>query len=1409
MLATHTLAPPATHDLSFNAHQLAVASALLWTFRTQTDVFKLLSTLGLKNEEKRSMTATEAKAAIAELRDKKHLVEHPTRDGYFHLVDALRAPLYRQLLAANPGETLANLIAAFERIDSEKQRFFWYAWNSSTAVALVRAKFLSGAPPETLLPIKQAIERSLDWDAIVTTALLDGFDEPSFERIFPSVRWELAYLAVAKLCLYWANDLLPIADWSIEQLRKSPTEIPLAVRLVIADLALQQRDDALLEQALVGIDDGMSAALRAGKLIFDGQWASGQTAFEAAIKQRQIDVGARKRVFPNSVAWLYPLALLAQATPKHLETARKYCIGEAGKRQPSEHDAWGRWVHAIDVRLGDAPIKPAAFNLHAKTYGQNTSFDELSKFLLAAWLGGDAIDLKAGLKATVQHAWKQTVASLRARLASCRFQRLIDLLDGAEAVLDGREPPVGYFVGGAGEQWRSVLAALQALNSEAVAETGGAATTRIVWEIHLGKQGSLQDIKALEQKRSARGWSKAKALSLAKIAKNTALPPHDAKVARAIIPERYYSGRFHIDLPTAISALVGHPSVVMASAPEQLIDLIEAAPELEVVRQGERFVMRIEPPLRPAVDAEENDYMDSDERREQEALRLITLVQDSPQRVRLVRFNAAQRRAAQLVSGRFAVPASAQNAQAEMNKALQALAAHFQVHADSDDSAQAARQIPSDSRLRAELAPVGEHLSLRLVVAPLGSDGPRLPPASGRKRVMAAVGGETLGAERDLATERRHLEAVLDALPCLDTGVAGNESRGESEWLIEDAEQALGLVETLPTLPTIAAVDWPKGKSVRILTLDTRQLGVKISHERDWFRLAGQATLDEGLVLKLETLLAAAQDKSRFVPMGDGVYGALTRSLKQKLNDLAAVLETDKHGGKVPTLAAAWLDEILDGTELDASAEFRQAIDRLRTAQSLQPRLPKSLQAELRPYQEDGYQWAMRLAAAGMGGCLADDMGLGKTLQALAVLLERAAGGAALVIAPTSVCGNWLAEAQRFAPSLKVRIYSEADDSERERLIADAGAQDVLIVSYTLLQLAQERFAERIWHTLIADEAQAIKNAATKRSQAVFELDADFRLALSGTPVENRLAELWSIMRFVNPGLLGTLGRFNERFAGPIERNRDRDAQHVLKRLIGPFVLRRTKAQVLQELPPRTELLLSVAPEAAEAAHYEALRRAAVSEANALLNDASGAQNQARFNILAQLTRLRRAACDPRLTSPQFGIVGAKVQAFADLALELCANGHKTLVFSQFVDFLQLLRAPLDAAGIHYQYLDGATPAAERSRRVAAFQAGEGDLFLISLKAGGFGLNLTAADYVVITDPWWNPAAEDQAMGRAHRIGQRRPVTVYRLVTKGTVEERIVELHHDKRALADSILADGDAAALPSTEDLVALMRGD
>ena len=1384
------------HGLGPDTYKVALGSALLWTYRNQSELHQLMRLCGLPTQTERTFAASDVKAALTELRRRELLVDDPLRPAAFQLVDSLRAPLYRQLLETHPGDRLARLVAETESFDPARARssYYWPIGSIPTTIAYVRAKFLSGAPSEELTHIRNSVARSMEWGTVLMRAVLSGFDGESFTRIEPHWRWQIAYQAVATLCVYWSDEFEPVADWAFEQLRQHPEELITDLRAALGDLALQRGDRTSLELALDGLDNGLASAMRAAQLVIDGQWAAGQAAFEAALKQRKGEIGGNKHLLPKSYAWLYPLALLAQQTPKHLELARKFCLSESGRREPYPYEPWGNWAHAIDVRLGKAAIVGSAFRPGPNATA-HLRLDALWPILLAAWLGGEAIlPGDPGLPAS---EWREVIQALREQLTRCRLNALLRMLDGAQAVLEGQDPPSRFFVAGIGEQWREVLTALQALGDAQVGDAGGEAT-RLLWALEIDAQGSLLAIKPLEQKRGPRGWSRPKVISLARIAGNEDLPSWDAKVARALRPEPGYNSRYHVDLAAAIVALVGHPCVALAESPGQLVDLTESAPELELVRQGDRFVMRIEPPLRPASTSGAYYPLSAEERREAEALSLITLVADGPQRLRLVRFTATQRQAARLVSGRFAIPTDTPEAQPELEKTLRALAAHFQVHADS---AQATRQVGSDSRLHAELSPVGDDLSLRLVVAPLGPEGPRLPAATGRVRLMAVHGSETVGTERDLTSERRNLESVLDALPFLDS------SDGVNEWLIEDPEEALGLVETLPTLPAIAAVEWPKGKSVRVISVDSRQLGLRINRERDWFRLSGQATLDEGLVLQLETLISAAREKTRFVPMGNGVYAALTRSLKQKLSDLAAVLETDKDGSKAPLIAAAWLDEVLEGTETEAGKDFRQAIDRLRGAQAIEPKLPSLLQATLRPYQEDGYQWAIRLATAGMGGCLADDMGLGKTLQALGVLLERAAGGPALVIAPTSVCGNWLAEAQRFAPTLNARIYSEAGDSERDELVSQAGPQDVLIVSYTLLLLAQERFAGRTWHTLVADEAQAIKNAAAKRSQAVFDLTADFRLAMTGTPVENRLADLWSIMRFANPGLLGSVHRFNERFAGPIERNRDREAQHVLKRLVGPFILRRTKSEVLQDLPPRTELILTVTPEAAEAAHYEALRREAASDIDATLDAAPEAQ--ARFNILAQLTRLRRAACDPRLCSPEFGITGAKVQAFAELASELIANGHKALVFSQFVDFLQVLREPLDEAGVRYQYLDGATPAAERSRRVAAFQAGEGDLFLISLKAGGFGLNLTAADYVVITDPWWNPAAEDQAMGRAHRIGQLRPVTVYRLVTRGTVEERIVDLHHEKRALADSILAEGEASALPSTEDLVALIRGE
>ncbi|MBO7654082.1 MAG: DEAD/DEAH box helicase [Kiritimatiellae bacterium] len=417
-------------------------------------------------------------------------------------------------------------------------------------------------------------------------------------------------------------------------------------------------------------------------------------------------------------------------------------------------------------------------------------------------------------------------------------------------------------------------------------------------------------------------------------------------------------------------------------------------------------------------------------------------------------------------------------------------------------------------------------------------------------------------------------------------------------------------------------------------------------------------------------------------------------------------------------------------------------------------------------------------------------MGLGKTVQIIALLLERAQDGASLVIAPASVCGNWRNELARFAPTLRpVMAWDEKADAMNS--VAAAGPGDVVIAGYGLLVTREGQFAERAWNGVILDEAQAIKNETSKRAHAAKSLHARFRVAATGTPVENRLTELWSISDFLNPGLLGPIGDFTKRFTV------DGHATPALKRLVSPLILRRLKRDVLDDLPEKTEITLPVILGEDERAGYETCRRLA-------LETLAGSEN--RIQILAELTRLRRYCCHPSLALGEKVTVSAKMETLLELLENLYENQHRALIFSQFTDYLAIVRKAIDQAGWSHLYLDGQTPASERERLVNAFQRGEGDFFLISLKAGGIGLNLTAANYVILLDPWWNPAVENQAADRVHRIGQREPVTVYRLIASDTVEERVIELHREKKAIAEDVLGATASSAL-TPDELMRLFR--
>jgi len=684
-------------------------------------------------------------------------------------------------------------------------------------------------------------------------------------------------------------------------------------------------------------------------------------------------------------------------------------------------------------------------------------------------------------------------------------------------------------------------------------------------------------------------------------------------------------------------------------------------------------------------------------------------------------------------------------------------------------------------------------------------DEPRFPesqvPGVGTRvvRCMSAEGPVRL--ERDLDAERHKAGEVATRYGMLDLIVEGAQT-----WFAPTDDAALDLLgrlyEPCDEPPVIL---WPDGQTLRVRgEITPSSLRVKLDDRRDWFGLSGFVDID-GKQVMLSDLLVAVRENRSLVRIGEREFAQISEAFRKRLQQLDDAVVSERGTLRVADATASIVSDLIgDDVILDASDRWHQSLAKLEQIRDWVPTVPDSLEASLRHYQTEGYQWLARLSRWGVGGILADDMGLGKTVQTLGALIDRGPTGPALIIAPTSVGENWLRETARFAPTLRAKLYR---DHDRQTLIDSAEPNDLIIVSYQLLQRDASRFAARSWHTLVLDEAQFIKNAQTKTAQAIRSIDADWRIGLSGTPLENHLGELWSLFRTLSPGLLGSWERFRTRFAEPIERHKDDDRRESLARLVRPFILRRTKANVLTELPPRTEVNLYAEMGTAERKRYEDARVSAIAELSGNVStDPSGGDS--RMRTLAWLTKLRQLACHPRMVDKTWRLGSAKLSLFLETVDELREGEHRALVFSQFVKHLDVVREALDARGITYQYLDGSTPASERQRRVDAFQNGEGDLFLISLKAGGTGLNLTAANYVLHLDPWWNPAVEDQATDRAHRIGQERAVTVYRLVAKDTIEEQILELHANKRELVSNVLSGTDQAGRLSTDEMIELIRG-
>jgi len=861
----------------------------------------------------------------------------------------------------------------------------------------------------------------------------------------------------------------------------------------------------------------------------------------------------------------------------------------------------------------------------------------------------------------------------------------------------------------------------------------------------------------------------------------------DKRIAQKMNSHGYYSNypRLVYVLPEMLQEsrlYVGH------HAPYELVEVVEVPPYINLTRTEGGFEVSSNVPT-------------------EELKEGIVIVNRGNNRIEFVQLSTLQVSFYQrlLTLGHFPLEAEEQ-----LRSFLKGIGGKIDVNSDLIEGGSTMPEVEGTPILTVQIKPAERgNYELRTFVCPLEGGKVHCKAGNGDDVIVDCTDEKKyVRVRRNIQKEKENAKAFAN--------VADVTLKNLYSTVVLAAYDLLPVLEYAQQNTDVVVCEWKEGSQIKVTNRGTASWNGAIKkNENGWFEIEGSVDIDTNKVISMSELLdLVGKSNGKYIKIGDNEFIAISDKLHKQLSQLNAIAARSHGHLQLSPFSAALLGpEVLNGElTLEQDNELKEIRQRIKDASKYTPEVPQTLNATLRKYQKEGYCWMARLNKWGAGALLADDMGLGKTIQTITFLLLKSEEGPALVVAPASVAPNWKTEFTKFAPSLNVSLLNFADN--RDALVDNAKAGDVVITTYGLLLSVKEALTKKHWNTICLDEAHIIKNRGAKTSAVAMQLKSDNRIMLTGTPVQNHLSELWNLFQFVNPGLLGSFEDFSRRFIVPIEQNGDKVMQKELDRLVKPFMLRRTKDKVAQELPNKEEIYQHVTLSEEEMLVYEVLRR----KAEAMLLSEEG--NKVSMNTLAEITRLRQCSCDCRLVEEgRKGAgekPGSKIAALLEL-LETILDGFSTktdgtvnggvLIFSQFTSYLALIKKALDAEGIKYMYIDGSVPIKTRQELVEKFQKGECPVFLISLKAGGLGLNLTRANYVIHADPWWNPAIEAQATDRAHRIGQKQAVTVYHLIAEGTIEEKIQRLHERKQALAKDILDSTDMSHKLTGEDLLEMVR--